>query len=240
MSVQLQRLLNLFKVPHRQLPLYFENIEDRLSTYLEVRLEKPGREILKQIIYLTATTVDLEAIPVKVLLPRKWLTRGWSYDVVEEYMFKLTWKLVRLIDSDFGHIDAVGRAFCAPGGLSILNGKKKTGKTTVAALQAIQAALCGHKVLITGPTKSDVDAISNRLLDILLRMDALAIRHKHRNPKLKVYLATSIWEDVPSTADLLVELERAHRRAFFQKTTAGPLINRVGPVCSSSQYFPSQ
>ena len=235
MSVQIQRLLDLFKVSHRQLPFYFENIADRLSTYLAVRLEKPGREILKQIIYLTATTVDLEALPVKVLLPRKWVTRDWSYDVVEEDMFKLTWNLVRLMDLDFGHIDAVGRAFCAPGGLSILNGKNKTGKTTVAALQAIQAALCGHKVLITGPTKSDVDAISNRLLEMLLRMDALAICDSHRNPKLKVYLATSIWEDVPSTADLLIELGRAHRRAVIQKTTAGPLINCVGPVCSPSQ-----
>ena len=183
-------------------------------------------------------TTNLEELLEKFLIPAKWESRNWSYSAVKQDMFKLTWNLVRLMDSDFGHIDAVGRAFCAPGGLSILNGKNETGKTTVAVLQALQAALCGHKVLITGPTDSDVNAISNRLLDTLRRMDALAIRDNHTPPNLKVYLATSIWENAPSTNDLLVELQRAHQRAVFRRETPVALLtNRVGPVCSSSQRF---
>ena len=179
-----------------------------------------------------------EELPQKFLIPAKWESRSWSYSAVKQDMFKLTWNLVRLMDSDFGHIDAVGRAFCAPGGLSILNGKNETGKTTVAVLQALQAALCGYKVMITGPTNSDVNAISNRLLDVLRRMDALAIRDNHKSPKLKVYLATSIWEHVPSTDDLLIELERAHQRAVLRKETpVAQLTNRVGPVCFSSSWF---
>lgn len=230
--------MNLFDESHPQPSSYSKAIGERLFAYHAERLEKSGREVLKQLIY--PTRADLEALPEKVLIPRKWASRTWSYSDVEEDMFKLTWNLVRLMDSDFGHIDAVRRAFCAPGGLSILNGKNETGKTTVAVLQALQAALCGHKVLITGPTKSDVNAISNRLLDILRRMDTIAIRDNHKNPKLKVYLATSIWEDVPSTDDLLAELISAHKRAVFRENTpAAVLTNRLGPVCSSSLHFPS-
>ena len=237
MRAKKNQLGNLLTRAPRQLPSY---VGDRFSAYLAEQLAKPGREILRQFIYPTTTRFELEALPVKVLLPRKWVTRSWSFDAIEEDMFKLTWNLVRLMGSDFGHIDAVGRAFSAPGGLSILNGKNRTGKTTVAALQALQAALCGHKVLITGPAQFDVYAIANRLQEMLKRMDDLAIRDNHENPKMRVYWATSIWEDMPSTDELLMELRRARARVGEGESAFSLLRNRIGPVCSPGQYFSTQ
>ncbi|KAL8791786.1 MAG: hypothetical protein Q9195_005595 [Heterodermia aff. obscurata] len=213
------------EISKTELPLYIKSTRDSLSTYHAERLEKLGREFLEEYVDPDPSRAELQEIPVKAVLPRKWVDRDFSYSAVDEDMYKLTWNLVRLMDSEFRHFDAVRRAFCAPGGLSILNGKNQTGKTTVAVSQALQAALCGHKVLITGPTEADVNAISNRLLDMLTRMDDLAIRDKHKNPKLKVYLATAMWEDVLSMDDLLDELERAHQRAVPESL----LTNRVGP-----------
>ena len=243
MNTQKNQLLDLFGRLDQPPPFHPEGIGHELFNYLAEKLEKPGREFFKQFICPATTRLELEALPTKVLLPRKWATRDWSYKTIHEDIFKLTWNLVRVMDSDFRHIDAVKRAFfCAPGGISVLNGKSKTGKTTVAVLQALAAALCGHKVLITGSTKFDVDAISNRLLEMLRRMDTLAIRDNHNNPKLKVHLATWIWEDVPSTDDLLTELNRARTRAsgrvnYRKKSPVVLLTNRVGPVCASIHYF---
>lgn len=255
MSLQKQELLDQFPYPpQRQLPFDVENIGERLSAYHAEQLEKPGREILKQLIYPNPTTpypdstrpypdltrAERQAIPKKFLLPA-WATSDWTYSDVKKDMFMITCDLVRLIDSAFPHIDATRRAFSAPGGLSILNGQKHTGKTTVAVLQAIQAALCGHKVLITAPAETDVNAISKQLMKMLRRMDEVAIRDNHDTPDLKVYLATAIWEDGPSAEDLFGELERVQEELHEDRESpVAQLIHRVGPVCSSSQHYPSQ
>ena len=51
-------------------------------------------------------------------------------------------------------LEATERSYSAPGGLSLVHGGPKTGKTVTAILQALTAVSVGHKVILCAPTAS--------------------------------------------------------------------------------------
>ncbi|KAG7009582.1 crossover junction endonuclease [Physcia stellaris] len=194
-------------------------------------LDMPGREFLKRLIYPHPGDEVIKSMPVKVLETRGRIGTSVSSHEADKARYEFAWCLLRIMQSSFHHIHAVGRAFRAPGGFSVLSGLPKTGKTTVAVIQAWQAAMTGHKVLICGPTSEDVDAISNRLMELLRRSFAPFQLRNCTVPGLKkVYLANYIWEDEVFLEGLLAELTLIRKHTnVLNPSPEEALINRLGP-----------
>lgn len=195
-------------------------------------LSRPGREALRLLIYPHCQPVVWETMPEKVLITCSQNGINDSSHESDTARYEVTSNLVQLMESRFELVDAVERAFRAPGEFSVLSGLPETGKTTVAVIQAWHAAMVGHKVLICGPTSRDVNAISNRLMDCMRRLDALMQRRGHTVSELKkVYLVTSLWEGNVTLDGLLAELKLARlRTTILDPSREESLINRIGPV----------
>ena len=195
-------------------------------------LERTGREFLKRLVYPHPRDEVIQSMPVKVLETRGRTGTSVSSHEADKARYGITRSLLQIMQSSFHHIDAVGRAFRAPGGFSVLSGLPKTGKTTVAVIQAWQAAMAGHKVLICGPTGEDVDAISNRLMELLRRLFAPFQRRDCTLSGLKkVYLANYLWEGEVFLEGLLAELTLIRKHTnVLNPSPEEALINRLGPV----------
>lgn len=200
-------------------------------------LDRPDREFLRRLVYPHPRDEVIKSMPEKVLETRG--RTGTSVSSRDKTRYEFTRYLLQIMQSSFHHIDAVRRAFRAPGGFSVLSGLPKTGKTTVAVIQAWQAAMAGHKVLICGPTGEDVDAISNRLMDLLRRLLAPVQRRDCTVPGLKkVYLVNYLWEGEVFLEGLLAELTLIRKRTnILDPSPEEALKHRLGPVSQPRDWI---
>lgn len=58
-------------------------------------------------------------------------------------------------------VSALEKAFDAPGGLSLILGKPRSGKTSVGVIEALIAAWSGYRVLVCSPNEEDNQDIGN-------------------------------------------------------------------------------
>ena len=224
-------------------PEYRSKLVDKGRSIVLKDLYRPGRDFLRRLVYPHPRDEVINSMPEKVL--ETYGRTGTSDSPHEatkaryEYEDEPTWDLVQVVKSRCEYIDAIERAFRAPGGFSVLSGLPKTGKTTVAVIQAWQAAMAGHKVLICGPTSEDVDAISNRLMECLRPLDALVQRRGYTVSGLKkVYLASSLWEGQVFLPGLLAELTLTRKcTTILDPSPEEALINRIGPVSQPTVWI---
>ncbi len=102
-------------------------------------------------------------------------------------------------------VEALEKVFDAPGGLTLVDGRPKSGKTSLAVVQALIVAWAGHKVLICSPNEEDQDI--GHAFEFLMN-----VLPKKRSPKIYWAVYGPEWTAAGARRELLFIKKYGHEK----------------------------